>query len=142
MKPSTIAGQITFVAIMIFGAIAATKLLNFSVISDLLAQLLTLGGSILLGSAIIAFGVYVANVVSNLMTGTTKKASPVSTLVKTAITILSVAMGLRQMGVANEIVSMGFNLLIGALALGMAIAIGWGGKDTAARLLEKWTKNY
>ena len=140
-KPSTIAGQIAFFAIMIFGAIAATKLLNFPVISDLLAQLLTLGGRILLGSAIIAFGVYVANIVASLMTGKAKKAPPVSTLVKIAIIILSVAMGLRQMGVANEIVSMGFNLLIGALALGMAIAIGWGGKDTAARLLEKWTKN-
>ena len=50
-------------------------------------------------------------------------------------------MGLRQMGVANEIINMGFTLMIGAVAVGAAIAIGFGGRDTAGRLLEKWTKD-
>ncbi len=58
-----------------------------------------------------------------------------------AIIILASAMGLRQMGLANEIINMGFTLMIGALAVGAAIAIGMRGKDTAGRLLEKWTKN-
>ncbi len=45
------------------------------------------------------------------------------------------------MGFANEIINTGFRRLIGAVALVAAIAIGWGGKDTAGRLLETWTNS-
>ncbi len=70
-----------------------------------------------------------------------RDAKKIAGFVKIAIIILATAMGLRQMGVANEIINTGFTLLIGALAVGAAIAVGWGGKETAGRLLEKWTKD-
>jgi len=139
-SPSKIAGYIAFFAIMVFGFIEAAKLLNFAIVSDMLSTILALGGQILLGSAIIAFGVVAADFVSGIV-AKSKDAKPVAGLIKVSIIILAVAMGLRQMGLANEIVNLGFAFLIGAVALGVAIAIGWGGKDTAGRLLEKWTKD-
>ncbi|MBX2856224.1 MAG: hypothetical protein KTR21_14625 [Rhodobacteraceae bacterium] len=51
----------------------------------------------------------------------------------------AVAMGLRQMGFADEIVNTGFTIILGALAVAAALAFGWGGRETAGRLLEKWT---
>lgn len=139
-KLSTLAGGLAFAAIMIFGTIEAAKLLNFQIVSDLMTQILELGGRVLLGSAIIGFGVIVADFIADLVTKS-KDAKSVAPFLRIAIIVLATAMGLRQMGLANEIINMGFTLLIGALALGSAIAIGWGGKDTAGRLLEKWTKN-
>ncbi len=138
--PSQIAGYIAFFAIMVFGIIESAKLLNFAVLSDMLSTILALGGQILLGSVIIAFGVVAADFVAGIVEKS-KDAKPVSGLLRVAIIVLAAAMGLRQMGVANEIITLGFALLIGAIALGVAIAIGWGGKDTAGRLLEKWTKD-
>lgn len=137
---STIAGYVAFAAIMLFGTIEAAKLLNFAVVSDLLAHLLALGGQILLGTVIIVFGVVAADFVHSIVTKS-KDAKSMAGFIKVAIIILATAMGLRQMGVANEIINTGFTLLMGAVALGAAIAIGWGGKDTAGRLLEKWTKD-
>jgi hypothetical protein len=139
-SPSKIAGYIAFFAIMVFGFIEAAKLLNFTILSNMLSTILELGGRILLGSAIIAFGVVAADFVSGVI-AKSKDAKPVAGLIKVSIIILAVAMGLRQMGLADEIVNLGFAFLIGAVALGVAIAIGWGGKDTAGRLLEKWTKD-
>lgn len=139
--PSALAGQLASIAIMIFGLIEAAKLLNFAILSDMLAQILSLGGSILLGSVIIAFGVFAAGIVAKMVASASAKGSPMPALVKTAIIILASAMGLRQMGVANEIVTMGFTLLMGAIALGSAIAIGIGGQETAKKLMAKWTKN-
>lgn len=138
---STIAGYVAFAAIMLFGTIEAAKLLNFAVVSDLLAHLLTLGGQILLGTVIVVFGVVAADFVHSIVVKS-KDAKSMAGFIKVAIVILATAMGLRQMGVANEIIHTGFTLLMGAMALGTAIAIGWGGKDTAGRLLEKWTKNF
>lgn len=137
---SKIAGYIAFFAIMVFGLIEAAKLLNFAVLSNMLATILALGGRILLGSAIIAFGVIAADFVATII-AKSKDAQSVSGVIKVAIIVLSIAMGLRQMGLANEIVDLGFALLLGAIAVGAAIAIGWGGKETAGRLLEKWTKD-
>lgn len=138
-KPSALAGQIATLAIMVFGLIEAAKLLKFEILSNMLSTVLELGGSILLGSVIIAFGVFAAGIISNIVAGTTAKSSPVPGMIKAAIIILASAMGLRQMGVANEIVTMGFTLMLGALALGSAIAIGLGGQEAAKKLTNKWT---
>jgi hypothetical protein len=42
------------------------------------------------------------------------------------------------MGFANEIVNLGFGLLLGAVALATAIAFGVGGREYAAKRLEEW----
>lgn len=46
-------------------------------------------------------------------------------------------MVLNELGIASEIVNTAFILLIAAIAIAFAIAFGIGGKETAARLLEK-----
>ena len=140
-KLSTIAGNIAFFAITLFGLVEAAKLLNFAVISDNLSHLVSLGGHILLGSIIILLGVVIADFIADIVANS-KEGKPVAGFVKIAIIILATAMGLQQMGIANEIIQTGFTALIGALAVGAAIAIGLGGKETAGRLLEKWTKDF
>lgn len=137
---SAVAGWIAFLAIMLFGMVEAAKLLNFSIVSDTLAQLVNLGGRVLLGSIIIGFGVIIADLVATAVSKS-RDAKMAATPLKIAIIILAAAMGLGQMGLANEIINTAFTAIIGALAVGAAIAIGWGGKDTAARLLNKWTQH-
>lgn len=137
---SKIAAALAFAAIMIFGVIEAAKLLDFAIVSNLMTEMLALGGRLLLGSVIIGFGVIAADFISDIV-ARSKDAKSLAPLLKIAIIVLASAMGLRQMGLANEIINMGFTLMIGALAVGAAIAIGMGGKDTAGRLLEKWTKD-
>jgi hypothetical protein len=137
---STVAGWIAFIAIMLFGMVEAAKLLNFSIVSSTLTQLVGLGGRVLLGSVIIGFGVIIADLVATAL-GKSRDAKMAALPLKIAIIVLAAAMGLGQMGLANEIINTAFTAIIGALAVGAAIAIGWGGKDTAARLLDKWTRN-
>jgi len=139
-KLSKVAGTLAFIAIMVFGLIEGAKLLNFAIISEMLAQILELGGSILLGTVIIGFGVIIADFIAETLRKS-KDGAQAAGFVKVAIIVLASAMGLRQMGVANEIINTGFTLMIGAFAVGAAIAIGFGGKETAGRLLEKWTRN-
>ena len=137
---SKIASYIAFAAIMLFGIIEAGKLLNFAIVSALLSTLIALGGQILLGTIIIVIGVIAADFIADIV-AKSKDAKFAAPFLRVAIIVLAVAMGLRQMGIANEIINIGFALILGGLAVGIAIAIGWGGKDTAHRLLEKWTKD-
>jgi hypothetical protein len=58
-----------------------------------------------------------------------------------AIMVLAGAIALRQMGLANEIISLAFGLIIGAIALALALAFGVGGREIAAKELEEWVKS-
>jgi hypothetical protein len=51
---------------------------------------------------------------------------------------LFTAIGLTFMGLADQIVMMAFGLILGSAAVACAIAFGLGGRDTAARVLERW----
>ena len=50
------------------------------------------------------------------------------------------AMALRQMGLANEIITLAFGLLLGAVAVAVAIAFGLGGKEIASAALKGWVE--
>jgi hypothetical protein len=49
-----------------------------------------------------------------------------------AIIALVSAMALQQIGIASEIVNLAFGLLLGAIAVAIALAFGLGGRDVAA----------
>jgi hypothetical protein len=55
-----------------------------------------------------------------------------------SIVVLASAMALRQMGLANEIITLAFGLLLGAIAVAAAIAFGIGGRELAGDTLKKW----
>nr|WP_255536322.1 mechanosensitive ion channel [Pacificimonas pallii] len=137
MKTSNAAGVIVTTAITLFGAIMATQALGFVAITTLLTQLLELGGQVLFGSAIILVGVMLANVLANAVVRSTGETNFAPSIVKYATIALAVAMGLRFMGLANDIVNLAFALILGSAAIAAAIAFGLGGREPARRVLDR-----
>ena len=78
-----------------------------------------------------------------LAAATAKQGKPsseiISTFVRWGIIALATAVGLRFMGLANDIIAIAFGLILGAVAVAVAIAFGIGGRDAAKRLLDRWT---
>jgi hypothetical protein len=136
--PSEIVGTIVLIAIMLFAAMEASHALQFQALTELLSRFMVFGGQIVMGLIIFGIGLYIANLAANLITGTGSQHSNIMGMVtRVAIIVLVSAMALRQMGLANEIISLAFGLLLGAIALAIALAVGIGGKDIAAREVEK-----
>jgi len=136
--PSRTVGTVVMIAIMLFFAVKAAELLQSPIIAVMLAQLLELGGRVLFGAGIILGGFVFAKLASNLVSGTGSEGW-LPAILKWSIIALSVAMGLRFMGLANEIVIIAFASIIGSAAVACALAFGLGGRPTAHKLLEKWT---
>lgn len=136
--PSRVVGVIVITAIMLFAAIEATRLLAFDAVSVLLFQVTDLGGRVVFGSVIIVIGVIMARIVTGIV-GDSVGESGLPSILKYAIIALAVAIGLRFMGLANEIVNLAFGLILGSAAVASAIAFGLGGRETAHKLLERWT---
>jgi hypothetical protein len=137
--PSRAVGTAVMLAIVIFFAIKAAELLQSPLIAAMLAQVLELGSKVLFGAVIILGGVAIARIVSALVSGAGTEGW-LPTILRWAIIALAVAIGLRFMGLANEIVIIAFASIIGSAAVACALAFGLGGRPTAHKLLEKWTE--
>jgi TRAP-type mannitol/chloroaromatic compound transport system permease small subunit len=137
--PSEIVGYLVLVAIMFFAGIAALRMLNFDLLAEGLAQIIVFAGQVILGLIIFAIGLYLANLADKTIQASgASQAGLLALAARIAILVLTGAMALRQMGLANEIVNLTFGLLLGAIAVAAALAFGIGGREIAARELGNW----
>lgn len=135
--PSEIVGYLVLVLLMLFATIEAAELLGFGVVADLVASFLTFAIQILLGIVILGIGLYLANLAANVVKNTAgPQANLLSQVTRFAIIILTTAMGLRQMGIAEDIVNIAFTFLLGAIAVAVALAFGLGSREVAGREVE------
>jgi hypothetical protein len=141
LTPSGLVGYLVLVTIMLFAIFEASSLLGFEALSFLMAELTVFGGHILLGLIIMLIGVFLANVAAKaIRTSATRQADMLAVVARVAILLLAGAMAIRQMGLANEIINLAFGMILGCIAVAVAVAFGIGGRDMAARKLEEWTK--
>jgi hypothetical protein len=138
MVPSKLLGGAVFVAIMIFGLMEAFRQLNFAYGSRMMAEILTLLGSVIFGAVIIAAAVAIAKLVSGVVRASGGAGGELTAkIVQIAIIVLGTAIGLRFMGLADDIINLAFGLILGAIAVAFALAFGLGGRDAAARTVQR-----
>ena len=139
---SNVIARVAQVAIVLFFAIAATRLLGFPELTAILDQVLELGGRVIFGAVVILVGFLIANMLGKLMGATADGAtSTPATIVRWVAIVLFTFMGLQFMGVGNEIVEMAFGALVVGGAVAGALAFGLGGREWAARKLDKLDKD-
>ena len=135
--PSKAVGTGTFFAILIFYLMEAFRQLNFAYGSQIMAEVLTLFGQVVFG-AIIIFASIVARFVAHAIERNNDQGTRVAApLVRIAIIILGTAIGLRFMGLADDIINLAFGLLLGAIAVAFALAFGLGGRDAAGTAVRR-----
>ncbi len=135
VSPSKVIGKVAMIGIMLFLAIAATRILDFPELTAILNTVLEVGSRVIFGSVIIAVGFLLANLISGLVGASGDGGSMGPTIVKYAVIGLFVAMGLSQMGIGGPIVELAFGAIVVAAAAAGALAFGLGGRDAAARAL-------
>lgn len=138
-SPSAIVGHVILVAIMLFAGIEAAGLLGFTLVADLIVQMTMILGQVAVGLLIFGIGLYLAGLAHRaILASGGPQAGLLAKLARAAIVILVAAMALSQIGLAREIVVIGFSVVLIALALIAVIACGLGGRELAAREMENW----
>lgn len=140
VRLSNVIGTIALTAIMLVAALAAIEVLEIRTLEQMVAEVVALGGRVIFGLVIIAIGILLARVLVNIMTSSTGESGMLPTLLKYLIIALFVAMGLKFMQIADEIVVIAFGSIVISAAVAAAIAFGLGGRPTAHKLLERWTE--
>jgi hypothetical protein len=137
-SPSRIVANVAMIAIILAASIEAARQLGGDEIALFLAQVTALGGKVIFGTLIIVVGIFLARILANLVGSGTGEGGYAQTLIRYAIIALFTAIGLTFMGLADQIVMMAFGLILGSAAIATALAFGLGGRDAAARVLERW----
>jgi len=139
MQPSVLAGRIALFFAMLFAAVEAANRLEFTQVRDVVTIFIKFGGDVLLGGAILIIGFWLANLAYEaIVKASGEHATGLAQVARVAILGLVIAMGLRAMGIADEIVNLAFGLTLGAVAVAVALSFGLGGREAAGRQMEHW----
>lgn len=138
ISPSTVVANTVFVIVMLGAGIEAARQLGGTTVAAFLAEVTEIGTRVIFGTLIVLAGIFLARIVSSLMGASGSEAGFARTMVRYAIIALFTAIGLRFMGLANEIVILGFGLILGAAALASGLAFGLGGRRPAERILDQY----
>ncbi len=138
--PSDIVGYLVLVAIMLFATIEAVGLLGFEVLASLLAEFIVFAGHVALGLVIFGVGLFLANLAARTIgASSAPQAQLLALAARGSIIVLAGAMALRQMGLANEIITIAFGLLLGSIAVAASLAFGLGCRGLAEDAMTRWT---
>ena len=141
--PSEIAGIVVLVGIVLFGAVAATEVIGLPVLTTVVNGILAVSARVLVGVVIFGIGLYLANLAFQLIASSGSGQSRVlGQTARIAIIAFVTAMALQQMGIASSIVNLAFGLLLGAIAVAIAIAFGLGGRDVAGEQVREWLNSF
>ena len=138
-KPTTLVRVLALFFAMLFATVEAANMLQFTQVRDLVSTFIKFGGEILLGGAILAIGFWLANLAYEAIARASgEKHIGLARLARVAILALVIAMGLRAMGIADDIVNLAFGHSLGAVAVAVALSFGLGGREAAGKQMEHW----
>lgn len=138
-KPSGLVGALVLFFAMLFATVEAANRLEFTQVGEIVAMFIKFGGDILLGGAILVIGFWLANLAYDAIDRASgERTVGLARVARLAILGLVIAMGLRAMGIADDIVNLAFGLTLGAVAVAVALAFGLGGREAAGRQMEHW----
>jgi uncharacterized protein YacL len=129
--------RVAQIAIVLFFAIAATRLLGFPELTAMLDQILELGGRVIFGAVVIMVGFLIARLLVRMVSGAGEE-SLAGTIIKWATIFVFTFMGLSFMQIGDDIVRVFFSALVIGGAVAAALAFGLGGRAWAGRKLEEW----
>jgi hypothetical protein len=117
--------------------------LGLPAVSDVFRQLLMWLPNLAVAIAVLVVGGLAANWLAGLVRGAAAKGelgNPglLANLARIAVWAFAIVAALNQVGVARDLVNALFVATVGALALALGLAFGFGGRDTAAEVVREW----
>jgi Conserved TM helix len=138
-SPSRLAGRITFWAVLLGAISLAVSVLGIAALTSFVAAVYAYLPNVLAAFLIFLVAAAIAGAIAALVSrtmGDTTLGKVVASVAPALVMAIAVFMILVQLKIAVAIVTITYAGLIGAIALGSALAFGLGGRSVAERMLE------
>ncbi|NJB85423.1 hypothetical protein GGR26_001168 [Lewinella marina] len=138
---SALLANVAFFFIMFLGIITAVEQLEFDRLSYILSEVFEVTGQIAFGLVILVLGNYLANLAYRTMSSG-RTDTFLAGLARIVILGLFLAIALRTMGIADDIVNLAFGLTLGAVAVAVALSFGLGGREAAGKEMQRFFEKF
>ena len=143
--PSEVIGCLLYWVIMIMVLTTSVKVFGLTLVDDMLNRLFSYVPSVIGAVFVLIFGMILGNFISTVVkvvASNTEIPRPdiMGMLTKYAIVIFAVTIFIHEIGLGVLLTGTSINIIFGSVCLALAISFGLGGRDTAARYIDKLRK--
>jgi small-conductance mechanosensitive channel len=141
LDPVRALAKLIFWLIMLVVILLASMALGLESINEMFGVMLAFIPTLIAGIVIVILGIIVGEFVRGLIVASAGSVSGVPTvakIAKAAVIVIALFMALQQVGVAEEIVTAAFTLILGAAALAVGLAFGLGNRELAGEITRRW----
>jgi hypothetical protein len=141
IDPSRATAKLVFWLVMLVVILLASTALGLESINEMFGAMLTFIPTLIAAIVVIILGMVVGEFVRGLIlasAGTVPGVPTLAKIAKGAVVIIGIFMALQVLGVAEEIVTAAFTLILGAVALAVGLAFGLGNRELAGEITRRW----
>ena len=144
---SEIIGVLVYWLLMLVVALAAVNALQLNVAAELLHQVVLYIPNVLAAVFILVIGIFLANVVANAVrttvaTAGVRQARSLGQFAQVIIMLFAIIEALNQLKIDTSVIQLVVKAILGALALGIGLAIGLGCKDIAGKYVSQLIESF
>jgi hypothetical protein len=143
---SELIGGLIYWVVMLLVFMTALNALGMTVVASLLDKVILYIPNVIAAIFIVALGIFFSSIIGSIvmtasMNAGIKQSKLLSQVTQTVIVIFAAIMALEQLNIATAILSTIITILLGAIGLAVALAIGLGSKDIAGKLMQELVDN-
>ena len=141
LDPGSAVAKLAFWLVMLVVILLASTALGLESINEMFGAMIGFLPTLIAALVIVVLSVIMGEFVRVVLLASAGTVAGVPTLAKLAkatVVLIGVFMALTEVGVAPEIVTTAFTLILGAVALAAGLAFGLGNRDLAGELTRKW----
>jgi len=141
LDPVRALAKLIFWLVMLVVILLASMALGLESINEMFGAMLAFIPTLIAAIVIVILGIIVGEFVRGLIVASAGGVAGVPTvakMAKAAVIVISLFMALQQVGVAEEIVTAAFTLILGAAALAVGLAFGLGNRELAGEITRRW----
>ena len=141
VDPVHAVGRLVFWLVMLGVIFLSSAAFGMERLSEIFVTMLNFIPTLVAGIVIIILGIILGEFLRGLIAASAGAVEGVTTLAKlakAAVVLIAVFMAIQQIGVAEQIVTTAFTLIMGAIALATGLAFGLGNRELAGEITRRW----
>jgi hypothetical protein len=145
----TLAGIISEVCywlVLLIVLVTVSSSLGLTAVADLFHRIALYLPNIIVAVLIIIFGTLLARFINRMLFAWLRNlgvegALTISTVSEYGVQVFAIFVALEQLAIGTQLLTAAFTILFGAICLALALAFGIGGRDWAARVIDRWSSS-
>jgi hypothetical protein len=141
LDPVHAVGKLAFWLVMLVVILLSSTALGLESINEMFGMMLGFLPTLISAIVIVILGIVVGEFLRALIVASAGKVEGVPTLARVSklmVVTIAVFMAVQQLGVAEDIVTTAFTLILGAVALATGLAFGLGNTGLAGEVTRRW----